>query len=158
MKKAICILALIAFLSALCGCSENKKVFEIQPFRSNVQISADGENAEGVFVYENEGNMYFDFINEEHISGVRVHYINGTYNFICDGVNVKTDYGSTNVPLYGLFEAIELLKKSQEEVKDGTENIFSLSNGDREYTYVIESENTRLIRINTDYAEFIFRY
>ncbi|MBR5827527.1 MAG: hypothetical protein IKY78_10670 [Clostridia bacterium] len=158
MKKAMCILMLIALLSALCGCSENKTLFEIQPFRCNVQISCGEENTEGVFVYENENSMYFDFDNDEYIGGMRVHYRNGTYDFICDGVIVNTAYNSGNVPLYGLFEAVELLGESQTEIKNGTENVFSLRNGYREYSYVIESENGRLIRIKSETAEIIFRY
>lgn len=157
MKKIICISMLIAFAAVLCSCGKNTTSFKIQPFSCEIIVSCANEKTEAVFTYENEKNMYLDFSDIEHIGGIRVKYCDGVYDYICDGISVEHRPRITNVPLFEVFEAIELLSECREGVSCGRKGVFSLSGDNREYIYTVDKVNGRILKIQSDSSEIIFR-
>ena len=97
-----------------------------------------------------------DFSDIEHIGGIRVKYCDGVYDYICDGISVEHRPRITNVPLFEVFEAIELLSECREGVSCGREGVFSLSGDNREYIYTVDKVNGRIFKIQSDSAEIIF--
>ena len=158
MKKAICVLMLIASLSALCGCSENKDHFEIRPFSCKVVISYGNESTEGVFVYEGGDTMSLELTDSEYIDGMKVQYCDGEYIFICDGISVNIPDGFNGTPVYGMFEAVKLVAESQIEVDNSTENSFKLTKDNKEYTCTVDNEKGRILEIKSDLTDIKFGY
>lgn len=157
MKKNIYVVLIVAILFCLSGCSENKRVFTLQPFRCNVQLLNDTETVEGIFVYEDKNSMYIDFTSDD-ISGVRLQYCKGEYSYISDGVTVKVPENKSYTHIFGLFSALILLDDSDVSLEDGSENIFNLSNGNRNYTYNVDGHSKRVNEIKSGFDKIIFMY
>ena len=156
MKKIIYLLSLIALFSSLYGCGNNSNLIMV-PFECDVEIISGEDTVKGMLVFENESNMYIDFASDEVIGGLNVTYNGEVYSYICDGVETIAPVYGGDVPLYGLFAAMELLASSDVEITSDN-NTFVLSDGNSEYTYIVDGEKGMIMQIDSSYGKIIFTY
>lgn len=158
MRKLLCIMLIFTALTVSGGCGKSADTFTLTPFTCEIQMISDGKITEGFFTYENENSMYVDFAADACLGGVRAEYENGVCRYSCDGVVISTPEELKNIPVYGLFSAVKLLALSDTEMTQEGENLFSLSDNNGKYTYTVDTDSGRLMRINGVQGKIIFRY
>lgn len=158
MKKTLCLLLILAAFLAFGGCGNSKAMLALTPFTCEIQMISDGKITEGIFTYKSKNSMCLEFSYEDSLGGVKAEYENGALRYLCDGVTVDAPAELKNVPVYGLFSAMNLLAQSDIEISEDEENVFSLSDNNGKFTYTVDADSKRILHINGMRGKIIFRY
>ncbi len=158
MKKSLNLFLIFIVLFFLGGCSDKKEMLRITPFACEVRILNDKSISEGIFVYENDDSMHLELTSGAEVNGLRISYADGRCNYSSDDIGITLPEDADSQQVYGLFSALRLLDASQVEILKNKENVFGLINNNEEYTYTVDGESGRLLRVSSIHGEIIFRY
>lgn len=156
MKKFLCLFSIFIFLIILGGCSDKKEKLTITPFTCEVRMLSGESVNEGVFVFENKNSMYLDLASDAE--RLRIRYGEGICSYSLGDISVTVPSETDSFQAYGLFSAIRLLDASRVEIVPNKENVFCLVNKNEEYTYTVDGESGKLLKVSSINGEITFRY